>query len=68
MIKFIKVTDAITRNSMLINTELIATVEKTIKSTDGTSVAVSRITFKDNRPDEFVQESINCLANFLCNS
>lgn len=68
MIQFIKVTDAVTRNKMLINTHLIATVEKIIKSTDGSCTEVSRVTFKDNRPDEFAEESVEYFAKFLCES
>ena len=68
MIKFIKVTDAITRNKMLINTNLIATVEKTIKSTNESCTAVSKVTFKDSRPDEFAEESVDYFAKFLCES
>ena len=68
MIKFIKVTDAITGNRMLINTDIIATVEKTIKSTNESCTAVSRVTFKDNRADEFAEESVDYFAKFLLDS
>ena len=66
MSKFIKVTDAITGNHMLIKTDIIATVEKSIKTSQGVSKAVSKITFVDNRPEEYAEESLKYFEAFLC--
>lgn len=67
MIKFVKVTDAITGNDMLIKTDLIATVEKSIKTANNCSVSVSKITFIDCRPEEYATQDLKYFENFLCN-
>ena len=66
MSNFIKVTDAITGNHMLIKSDIIATVEKSIKTSQGISKAVSKITFVNNRPDEYAEESLKYFEAFLC--
>ena len=66
MTNFIKVTDAITGNRMLIKADIIATVEMSSKTSGGISRAVSRITFVNSRPDEYAEESLKYFEAFLC--
>lgn len=65
MIKFIKVTDAITDTSMLVQTESIFKVEE---DTTTNLKKVRKISFADDRPCEYVTEPLSYFENFLCNS
>ena len=68
MIKFIKVTDAINNKKMLIRTDMITTVEESTHSTFGKDCVVCKITFNDNRPEEYVTQKFSYFEDFLCNS
>ena len=68
MSNFIQVTDAITGNQMIIKKDIIATIERSLKTCDGKSCTVSKITFTIDRLDEYVTESIHYFKNVLCNS
>ena len=68
MIKFIQVTDAFTGNQMIIKTDIIATIDRSLKKSGEETCAVSRITFTIDRPDEYVTETIHYFKDILCNS
>ena len=61
MTDFIIVKDALTKELMIIRKSMICTVEHAIK--DGEKVR--RITYTDNRPDEFVTDSLSYIINEL---
>ena len=65
MINFIEVTNALTETKMLIRTSLIFEVEEynSISVRD-----VRKISFTDDRPCEYVKETMSYFSNFLCNS
>lgn len=65
MIKFIKVTDAITDTSMLVQTESIFKVEE---DTTTNLKKIRKISFVDGSPCEYVTEPLSYFENFLCNS
>ena len=68
MIKFITVTDAITKKEMLINTSLIAKVEESIYSTSNGEFSVRHILFVEDYGDEYITDTMKYLMNYLCNS
>ena len=68
MIQFIKLTDALTNQKILIKTSLIATVEECYGQCGTNSTSVRRLTFVDNRMDQYVTESMAQIADYLCNS
>lgn len=67
MLKFIKVVDAVTGNDMLLNTAIIATVEESFMSSSSGTSRVRKISFTDNRPDVFIKNYLENIANYLCN-
>lgn len=68
MMQFIKLTDALTNKQILIKTSLIATVEECYRQCASNSTSVRRLTFVDNRIDQYVTESMAQIADYLCNS
>ena len=69
MVKFLKITSAINNKSMLIKTDLIASVEESFMQHKDTETPIRKITFvNDCLVEEYAVESLLYFENFLCNS
>lgn len=65
MIKFLKVTNAFNNKPMLIKLDMIATVEEDSKTRGFTEVPIRKITFVDNRPEEYATEELSYFEKFM---
>lgn len=69
MIKFLKITSAINNKSLLIKTDLIASVEESFILCANTETTIRKITFVDDcLTEEYALEPLLYFENALCNS